>query len=84
MQPRQAGFGGSKELAEVFGWRRRHPGYDRRVTTMKPQRAALYARVSTKDQETDRVWGTRQGAKGYLVKPVVEDDLIKTINSLIA
>ena len=40
--------------------------------------------VTTKDQETDRVWGTRQGAKGYLVKPVNEDDLIKTINSLIA
>jgi twitching motility two-component system response regulator PilH len=40
--------------------------------------------VTTKDQETDRVWGTRQGAKGYLVKPVNEDDLIKTINSLIS
>jgi twitching motility two-component system response regulator PilH len=25
--------------------------------------------VSTKDQETDRIWGMRQGAKGYLVKP---------------
>ena len=40
--------------------------------------------VTTKDQETDRLWGQRQGAKGYLVKPVDEDDLIKTINSLIA
>lgn len=39
--------------------------------------------VTTKDQETDRVWGTRQGAKGYLVKPVKEDELIKAINSLI-
>ncbi|WP_020407056.1 twitching motility response regulator PilH [Hahella ganghwensis] len=39
--------------------------------------------VTTKDQETDRVWGTRQGAKGYLVKPVNEGDLIKTINDLI-
>lgn len=39
--------------------------------------------VTTKDQETDRVWGTRQGAKGYLVKPVNEDDLIKTINGLL-
>ena len=25
--------------------------------------------VTTKNQETDRVWGARQGAKGYLVKP---------------
>ncbi len=39
--------------------------------------------VTTKDQETDRVWGTRQGAKGYLVKPVNENDLIKAINDLI-
>ncbi|MBK8971740.1 MAG: twitching motility response regulator PilH [Hahellaceae bacterium] len=40
--------------------------------------------VTTKDQETDRVWGTRQGAKGYLVKPVNEEDLIKTIKSLLS
>ncbi|TNC80327.1 MAG: two-component system response regulator [Oleiphilus sp.] len=40
--------------------------------------------VTTKDQETDRVWGTRQGAKGYLVKPVVEDSLISTINGLLS
>ena len=39
--------------------------------------------VTTKDQETDRVWGTRQGAKGYLVKPVDENELIKTINELL-
>lgn len=40
--------------------------------------------VTTKDQETDRVWGTRQGAKGYLVKPVNEENLIKTINGLLS
>ena len=40
--------------------------------------------VTTKDQETDRVWGTRQGAKGYLVKPVSEDSLINTINELLS
>jgi len=40
--------------------------------------------VTTKDQETDRVWGTRQGAKGYLVKPVGEDNLIQTIQELLA
>jgi len=40
--------------------------------------------VTTKDQETDRVWGTRQGAKGYLVKPVSENDLISIINELLA
>jgi len=39
--------------------------------------------VTTKDQETDRVWGTRQGAKGYLVKPVSEESLITTIEELL-
>ncbi|WP_369600767.1 twitching motility response regulator PilH [Hahella sp. SMD15-11] len=39
--------------------------------------------VTTKDQETDKVWGTRQGAKGYLVKPVDEKALIDTINQLV-
>lgn len=37
--------------------------------------------VSTKDQETDRVWGNRQGAKAYLTKPVDETLLIETIQS---
>lgn len=35
--------------------------------------------VTTKDQETDRVWGLRQGAKGYITKPIDEKELIKTI-----
>jgi twitching motility two-component system response regulator PilH len=32
--------------------------------------------VTTKDQETDRIWGMRQGAVDYLVKPVTEGDLV--------
>lgn len=39
--------------------------------------------ISTKNQETDRVWGRRQGAKDYLTKPVVEDELIRVINTFI-
>jgi twitching motility two-component system response regulator PilH len=39
--------------------------------------------VTTKDQETDKVWGQRQGARGYLVKPVTEDQLAATINAVI-
>ncbi len=39
--------------------------------------------VTTKDQETDKVWGQRQGAKGYLVKPVSEDVLANTIQGVI-
>lgn len=35
--------------------------------------------ISTKNQETDRVWGKRQGAKDYLSKPVSEDELLQVI-----
>ncbi|NHB57620.1 response regulator [Acinetobacter shaoyimingii] len=35
--------------------------------------------VSTKDQDTDRVWGKRQGASDYLTKPVDEAQLIDVI-----
>src|SRR5690606_18945280 len=39
--------------------------------------------VTTKDQDTDRVWGERQGAAGYLVKPPSEAELIGKINELL-
>lgn len=32
--------------------------------------------VTTRDQETDRIWGMRQGAVDYIVKPVTEADLV--------
>lgn len=35
--------------------------------------------VTTKDQETDRVWGMRQGAKAYLTKPIDEKELYDTM-----
>jgi len=39
--------------------------------------------VTTKDQETDKLWGERQGAKGYLTKPVDEKTLIATIKQVV-
>jgi twitching motility two-component system response regulator PilH len=39
--------------------------------------------VTTKDQETDRIWGERQGAKGYILKPVEEDKLIEAIRQFL-
>ena len=39
--------------------------------------------VSSKTQETDKMWGLRQGAKGYLGKPVSEDEIIEQIQSLL-
>ena len=35
--------------------------------------------VTTKDQETDRMWGMRQGARGYLTKPFSEKELSAAI-----
>jgi len=37
---------------------------------------------TTKGQETDKVWGMRQGAKDYIVKPVNQDELLKKIAAL--
>ena len=37
---------------------------------------------TSKDAETDRVWGMRQGAKGYLIKPIQSDSLFAMIQTL--
>ena len=37
---------------------------------------------STKGQETDRIWGMRQGARDYIVKPVKQADLLAKIAAL--
>jgi twitching motility two-component system response regulator PilH len=37
---------------------------------------------TTKDQETDKIWGVRQGAKDYLVKPINVDELLDKIKAL--
>ncbi len=39
--------------------------------------------VTTKDQETDKVWGMRQGAKAYITKPFNEAELVAVINKLL-
>ena len=40
--------------------------------------------VTTKSMETDRVWGLRQGAKDFMVKPVAEPELLGRIQKLLA
>ncbi len=40
--------------------------------------------VTTKDQETDKVWAMRQGAKDYIVKPVQEKALIEHVNMILS
>jgi twitching motility two-component system response regulator PilH len=40
--------------------------------------------VTRKDQEADRLWGMRQGARDYLTKPINEDRLMSLVNEAIA
>jgi twitching motility two-component system response regulator PilH len=40
--------------------------------------------VTTKGLETDKIWGMRQGAKDYLVKPVTEAVLVEKVRGALA
>jgi twitching motility two-component system response regulator PilH len=54
-----------------------------RTITRDPRYADIPVIMCTsKNQETDRVWGIRQGAKDYVVKPVNPDELMAKIQAL--
>ncbi|RZL64166.1 MAG: response regulator [Variovorax sp.] len=54
-----------------------------RSIVRNPQFASVPIILCTsKDQETDRVWGMRQGARDYIVKPVNAAELLSKINAL--
>lgn len=56
-----------------------------RRMTRSPETADIpVIMVTTKDQETDKIWGIRQGAADYLVKPVSEKELVAKINAVLA
>ena len=38
---------------------------------------------SSKSQETDRIWAQRQGARGFVTKPVEEDALIAKLDEVL-
>lgn len=51
-----------------------------RQITRDPRYAGLPVIIcSSKNQESDRVWGLRQGAVDFVVKPVDGDDLVSKI-----
>lgn len=51
-----------------------------RTITRDPRYAGMPVILCTsKNQETDKVWGLRQGAKDYVTKPVQPDELIAKI-----
>ena len=39
--------------------------------------------ITTKDQETDRIWGLRQGARDYVVKPPVQAEFLAKVDALL-
>ena len=39
--------------------------------------------VTNKTQQVDRVWGERQGASGYVTKPVVDSEMMTVLNDLL-
>jgi twitching motility two-component system response regulator PilH len=56
-----------------------------RRLTQDPETAGIPVIIITsKDQETDKIWGMRQGAVEYLVKPVSEQQLVAKINAVMA
>ena len=56
-----------------------------RDLSRNPETAAIpVIIITTKDQETDKIWGMRQGARDYIVKPAAERDLIERINKVLS
>ena len=54
-----------------------------RAIARDPELAALPVIIcSSKNQETDRIWGMRQGAQDYFVKPVDPQQLLARIAAL--
>ena len=54
----------------------------RKITRGKTTAHIPVIMISTKNQETDRVWGKRQGAKEYMNKPVDENVLVNMIRKV--
>lgn len=54
-----------------------------RAIARNPQYASVPIIMCTsKNQETDRLWGMRQGARDYIVKPVNAAELMSKISAL--
>lgn len=63
------------------------PGLNGFQLTRQLAKSPVYADIpvilcTSKSQDVDRVWGLRQGAKDYLIKPVKEQLLLARIKAL--
>ena len=56
----------------------------RTLTNDPDTRAIPFVMVTSKGQETDRIWGLRQGAVDYMVKPVSMDQLVLKAQAALA
>lgn len=55
-----------------------------RQISKDPETAAIpVIMVTNKDQDSDRAWGLRQGAKEYFVKGTPENELIEKIRAIV-
>lgn len=55
-----------------------------RTLSKDPATAAIpVVVVSSKTQETDRLWALRQGAREYVTKPVKESELLSKISAVL-
>ena len=56
-----------------------------RFLTKAPETADIpVVMVSTKSDQTDQVWATRQGAKAYITKPVDGESLLESVKHYLA
>jgi len=54
----------------------------RMITKDKATRHIPVIICSSKGLETDKIWGLRQGAKDYIVKPIIAAELLQKISEL--
>ncbi len=55
----------------------------REIKTYEPTKNVPIIMVTSKDQESDKFWGMKQGADEYLTKPFKPEDLLKTVKKYI-
>jgi len=55
----------------------------RQITTNPDTKDIPVIMLTTKDQETDKVWAKRQGASDYVVKPPEKAELLSKIDALL-
>ncbi len=56
-----------------------------RKLSKDPETSAIpIVMISTKDQDTDRIWAKRQGALDYITKPVTEQELLAKVGAALS